>query len=64
MVKTCLHMGKSPLEWKKANIVSIPKQGDKKTIINYRPVLPLLICGKVFERLLYNKMLDCFQKMI
>ena len=54
--KTCLRMGKFPLEWKKANIVPIHKKGDK----NYRPVSLLPNCGKILERLLYNEMLNCF----
>ena len=58
--KTCLRMGKFPLETKIANIVPIHKKGDKQTVINYRPVSLLPICGKILERLLYNKMLRFF----
>ena len=59
-LKTCLRTTIFPLEWKKANIVPIHKKGDKQTIINYRPVSLLPICGKIFERLLYNEMLNFF----
>ena len=48
------------MEWKKANIVPIHKKGDKQAVINYRPVSLLPICGKIFERLLYNEMLNFF----
>ena len=58
--KTCLRTGIFPLEWKKANIVPIHKKGDKQTVINYRPVSILPICGKIFERLLYNEMLNFY----
>ena len=58
--KTCLRTGIFPLEWKKANIVPIHKKGDPQTVINYRPVSLLRICGKIFERLLYNEMLSFF----
>ena len=58
--KTCLRTGKFPLEWKKANIVPIHKKGDKQAVKNYRPVSLLPICGKIFERLLYNEMLNFF----
>ena len=51
-------MGIFPLESKKANIVPIHKKGDKQTVINYRPVSLLPICGKIFERLPYNEMLN------
>ena len=58
--KTCLRTGIFPLEWKKSNIVPIYKKGDKQTVINYRPVSLFPICGKIFERLLYNEMLHFF----
>ena len=58
--KTCLRTGKFPLEWKKANIVPIHKKGDKQAVKNYRPISLLPICGKIFERLLYNEMLNFF----
>ena len=55
-----MRTGKFPLEWKKANIVPIHKKGDKQAVKNYRPVSLLPICGKIFERLLYNEMLNFF----
>ena len=65
--KTCLRTGKFPLKWKKANIVPIHKKGDKKAVKNYRPVLLLPFVVKerlkdylLFERLLYNEMLNFF----
>ena len=60
ILKTCLRTGIFPLEWKKVNIVPIHKKGDKKTVLNYRPVSLLPICGKIFERLLYNEMPNFF----
>ena len=57
--KTWLRTGIFPLEWKKANI-PIHKKGDKQTVLNYHPVSLLPICGKIFERLLYNEMLNFF----
>ena len=43
--KTCLRTGIFPLEWKKANIIPIHKKGDQQTVLNYRPVSLLPICG-------------------
>ena len=62
--KTCLCTGKFPLKWQKANIALIHKKGDKEAVKNYRCISLLPICGKIFERLLYNEMLNFFYKMI
>ena len=43
-----------PKEWKKANIIPVYKKGDKQLITNCRPVLLLPICGKVFEKIIFN----------
>ena len=48
--------------WKKSNIVPTFKKGDKQCIKNYRPVSLLPVCGKVFERLLYNNMFSFFSE--
>ena len=37
--------------WQKSNTCPIHKKGDKQTIINYRLVPLLPICGNIFERL-------------
>ena len=56
--KTCLNTGKFPSEWKKGNVVPIHKKDDKQNVKNYRPVSLLPICGKIFERLIYNVMYE------
>ena len=60
ILKSCLENGIFPLEWKKANIVPIQKENDKQSLANYRPISLLPICGKIFERLLYNEMFNFF----
>ena len=52
--------GSFPCDWKKANIVRLHKKGDKQTLKNYRPVSLLPICGKIFERLIFNEMFRFF----
>ena len=52
--KSCSEKGQFPNEWKKANVVPVHKKGDKQVSRNYRPVSLRLICGKIFERLIYN----------
>ena len=53
---------KFPMEWKKANVVSIHKKNDKQCIKNYRPVSLLLICSKIFGRLLFNELYKFFNE--
>ena len=45
---------------KKGNITPIHKKGHKQNIKNYRPVSLLPICGKIFERLIFNEMFIYF----
>ena len=54
--RQALLTGAFPSEWKKGNIVAVHKKSDKQNINNYRPVSLLPICGKIFERLIFNEM--------
>ena len=56
--KEALSTGLFPSNWKKGNIVPIHKKGDKQILKNYRPVSLLPICGKIFERLVFNELLN------
>ena len=52
----CIDTGSYPLEWEKANVVPVHKKGDKQCLKNYRPGSLLPVCGKIFERLIFNEM--------
>ena len=54
--------GQFPSEWKKANVVPVHKKNDKLSVNNYRSIAVLPICGKIFERLLYNSMFEFFME--
>ena len=43
-----------PDMWKLANVIPIFKNGDKQLIKNYRPISLLPICGKMFEKIIFN----------
>ena len=58
--RASLDQGTFPLFWKKANVVPIYKKNGQQSIKNYRPVSFLPICGKIFERLLYNEIFSFF----
>ena len=57
-----LNTGLFPLEWKKANLVPVYKKGNKQCLKNYRPVSLLPICGKIFEKLIFNEMFKFFNE--
>ena len=41
---------------KLANVTPIFKKGDKQSIKNYRPISLLPICGKIFEKIIFNNL--------
>lgn len=47
-----------PSEWKEGYLVKIPKKGDLSSCCNYRGITLLSIPGKVFNRVLLNRMKD------
>ena len=49
-----------PSEWKKGNVVPIHKKDDKQCFKNYGPISLLPICGKIFEKLIFNEMFKFF----
>ena len=42
--------------WKLANVTPIVKKGDKQLIQNYRPISLLPVCGKIFEKIVFNNL--------
>ena len=55
-----LKKGKFPEIWKKANVVLAHKKEEKMLVKNYSPVSLLPIFGKMFERVIYNSLLNYF----
>ena len=45
---------------KKANVVPNHEKGDKQILKYYRPISLFPIAGKIFERLLYDKIFEFF----
>ena len=43
-------------------VVPIHKEGDKQLLQNYRSVSLLPICGKIFERIVFNPMREFFEE--
>ena len=41
--------------WKKSNIIPVHKKNDKRLVNNYRPISLLPVFGKIFEKIIFNK---------
>lgn len=52
--ETALLTGNYPEQWKKAHVVPVHKKDNKNLLNNYRPISLLPICGKIFEKCIYN----------
>ena len=52
--KNCIDCGVFPDTWEMSHIIPAHKKNDKRSLNNYRPVSLLTICGKVFERIIFN----------
>ena len=59
--KNCLSSNTFPDVWKKANVIPLHKKGDKQVLKNYRPVPLLPVCGKIFEKLIFNASYSFFE---
>ena len=59
-----LSSGVVPSEWKLANISPIPKKSSVHDVSNYRPISLLSLVSKVFERCIYNRLIDHVHKQI
>ena len=51
----CLETGHYPALWKMANVVPVHKKGDRQVKTNYRPISLLPICGKIFEKIIFDE---------
>ena len=54
--ETSLKCGIFPDKWKKANVVPVHKKESKNILKNYRPISLLPVCGKIFEKCIYNSL--------
>ena len=57
-----LHQGVFPDEMKIANVIPLYKKDDSMVFSNYRPVSLLCSLSKVFEKIMYNRLLAFLEK--
>ena len=62
--QNCLIAGYFLRAWKKASVVSVHKKGDKQILNNYWPVSLLLICSKMFEKIIFDTISNTWRKPI
>ena len=62
LLKPLIHLFKNssqsscyPDIWKRCNIIPAHKKSDKQLVNNDRPISLLPICGKIFEKMIFNK---------
>ena len=55
-----LETGTFPNDWKRGNVVPVFKKGDNKILKNYLPTALLPVCGKTFQKLIFNEMFKFF----
>ena len=60
--KNCINNGIFPNIWKKSNIIPVHKKCVKQIIDNYRLASLLPICGKIFEKFLFNSIFKFFDE--
>ena len=58
LINISFRSGVFPSELKLAKVVPIFKSGDSSSVNNYRPISVLSFFSKVFERVVYNRVLD------
>ena len=54
MFTNILRTSTYPSLWKLANVTPVHKEGDKQAVKNYRPISLLPLCGKIFEKIVFN----------
>lgn len=60
IINECLTQGIFPDQLKIAKVVPVYKKGEKTQIDNYRPVSLLSVISKIFERIIYIRILEYF----
>lgn len=62
LISLSLLQGKTPKDWKRANIVPVYEGGNKEDPLNYRPASLLSVVGKLCERIVKDKWVEYLEK--
>ena len=58
LFKNSLKLSYYPDIWKKTNIIPAQKKNDKQLLNNYPPISLLRIFGKIFEKIIFNRIYE------
>ena len=58
----CIDTGKFPDCWKLANVQPVYKKNDRQLKSNYRPISLLPLCGKIFEKIIFDQVYTFLDK--
>ena len=62
LINLSVQMGKYPTKLKIAKIILVSKEDDNSEPNNYRPISLLSIINRLFENIIYNKLIDFIEK--
>ena len=62
LINSSINKGIFPNELKIAKVIPIFKSGDKTSIENYRPISVLSVFSKIFEKIMYNHLINFINK--
>ena len=60
LFKNSFQLSCYPDIWKTPNIIPAHKKSDKQLVNNYQPISLLPICGKIFEKIIFNKIYNFY----
>ena len=58
--KKYLDTGRFPISWNKGNVLPVHKKENRWLKKNYRPISLLPVCGKIFEKLIFDAIYEYF----
>ena len=56
LFNSSLETGRTPSEWKSADVTPVPKVGNTEHVENFRPVSVLPVVAKIFEKLVHQQL--------
>ena len=60
IIQKCINNGSFPHRWKHANVQPVHKKNARQDKSNSRPISLLPICGKIFEKIVFDSLYNFF----